>query len=61
MLLGADEVRVTWQLRRALASLDTQAALELVLGKLKETGSNVEFLVAVQKSLPQGGAAHTDI
>jgi transcription termination factor Rho len=60
MLLGADEVRVTWQLRRALASLDTQAALELVLGKLKETGSNVEFLVAVQKSLPQGGAAHTD-
>ncbi|MBX9471180.1 transcription termination factor Rho [Microcella sp.] len=60
MLLGADEVRVTWQLRRALASLDTQQALELVLGKLKETGSNVEFLVAVQKSLPQASAAHTD-
>ncbi len=60
MLLGADEVRVTWQLRRALASLDTQAALELVLGKLKETSSNVEFLVAVQKSLPQASAAHTD-
>ena len=60
MLLGADEVRVTWQLRRALASLDTQQALELVLGKLKETSSNVEFLVAVQKSLPQAGAAHTD-
>ncbi|UYN83942.1 MAG: transcription termination factor Rho [Microcella sp.] len=61
MLLGADEVRVTWQLRRALASLDTQQALELVLGKLKETASNVEFLVAVQKSLPQAGAAHSDI
>ena len=60
MLLGADEVRVTWQLRRALASLDTQQALELVLGKLKETASNVEFLVAVQKSLPQAGAAHTE-
>ncbi len=59
MLLGADEVRVTWQLRRALASLDTQAALELVLGKLKDTASNVEFLVAVQKSLPQA-AAHVD-
>ena len=59
MLLGADEVRVTWQLRRALASLDTQQALELVLGKLKETGSNVEFLVAVQKSLPQA-PAHVD-
>ncbi|MCA1943555.1 MAG: transcription termination factor Rho, partial [Yonghaparkia sp.] len=59
MLLGADEVRVTWQLRRALASLDTQQALELVLGKLKETGSNVEFLVAVQKSLPQA-SSHVD-
>jgi len=61
MLLGADEVRVTWQLRRALAGIDTQTALEMVLGKLKETSSNVEFLVAVQKSLPQGGAAaHAD-
>ncbi|WP_439563688.1 transcription termination factor Rho [Microcella sp.] len=59
MLLGADEVRVTWQLRRALASLDTQQALELVLGKLKETSSNVEFLVAVQKSLPQA-STHAD-
>jgi transcription termination factor Rho len=59
MLLGADEVRVTWQLRRALASLDTQQALELVIGKLKETGSNVEFLVAVQKSLPQA-STHVD-
>ncbi|MFN4002563.1 transcription termination factor Rho, partial [Microcella sp.] len=59
MLLGADEVRVTWQLRRALASLDTQAALELVLGKLKDTASNVEFLVAVQKSLPQA-STHAD-
>ena len=59
MLLGTDEVRVTWQLRRALASLDTQQALELVLGKLKETGSNVEFLVAVQKSLPQA-STHAD-
>jgi transcription termination factor Rho len=60
MLLGADEVRVTGQLRRALASLDTQQALELVLGTLKDTASNVEFLVAVQKSLPQVGTTHAD-
>ena len=26
-----------------------------MLGKLKETQSNVEFLVQIQKSLPQGG------
>ena len=60
MLLGADEVKVTWQLRRALASLDTQQSLDMVLGKLRETGSNVEFLVAVQKSLPAAGAHKVD-
>ncbi|RLP83289.1 transcription termination factor Rho [Mycetocola lacteus] len=52
MLLGSDEVKVTWKLRRALAGLDPQQALEVVLGKLKETSSNVEFLVQMQKSMP---------
>jgi topoisomerase-4 subunit A len=45
MLLGTDEVKVTWKLRRALAGLDQQAALEIVLGRLKETQTNVEFLM----------------
>ncbi|WP_423794694.1 transcription termination factor Rho [Microbacterium paraoxydans] len=52
MLLSADEVKITWKLRRALAGLDPQQALEVVLGKLKETHSNVEFLVQMQKSIP---------
>ena len=52
MLLSADEVKITWKLRRALAGLDQQQALEVVLGKLKETHSNVEFLVQMQKSIP---------
>ncbi|PKI91955.1 transcription termination factor Rho [Actinomycetales bacterium SN12] len=52
MLLSADEVKITWKLRRALAGLDPQQALEVVLGKLKETGSNVEFLFQMQKSVP---------
>lgn len=52
MLLSSDEVKITWKLRRALAGLDTQQALEVVLGKLKETQSNVEFLVQMQKSIP---------
>ena len=59
MLLGADEVRVTGQLRRAIASLDTQQALEMVLSTLHKTSSNVEFLVAVQKALPPVTALHT--
>ena len=50
MLMGADEVKVTWKLRRALAGLDQQQALESVVGKLKETATNVEFLMLMQKS-----------
>ena len=52
MLMSADEVKVTWKLRRALAGLEQQQALELILGRLKETASNVEFLMQVQKSMP---------
>ncbi|MDP3949892.1 transcription termination factor Rho [Microbacterium sp.] len=62
MLLSADEVKITWKLRRALAGLDQQQALEVVLGKLKETNSNVEFLVQMQKSMPAptaGGSSHS--
>ncbi|HOA86977.1 MAG TPA: transcription termination factor Rho [Microbacteriaceae bacterium] len=59
MLLSADEVKITWKLRRALAGLDPQQALEVVLGKLKETSSNVEFLVQMQKSIPTPGGGHS--
>ncbi|WP_314149903.1 transcription termination factor Rho, partial [uncultured Leifsonia sp.] len=58
MLMGQDEVKITWKLRRALAGLDQQQALEIVLGRLKETSSNVEFLMQVQKSMPQPGNGH---
>jgi transcription termination factor Rho len=54
-LLSADEVKITWRLRRALAGLELQQQLEVVLSKLKETGSNTEFLVQIQQSLPAGG------
>jgi transcription termination factor Rho len=62
MLLGDEEVKVTWKLRRALAGLEPQQALEIVLGKLKETSSNVEFLMQIQKSLPTAanGSAHKE-
>jgi transcription termination factor Rho len=60
MLLGTDEVKVTWKLRRALAGLDQQQALEIVLGRLKETQTNVEFLMQVQKSLPAPSGSKED-
>ncbi len=52
MLLSPDEVKITWKLRRALAGLSPEQAIEVILGKLKETSSNVEFLVQMQKSMP---------
>jgi transcription termination factor Rho len=58
-LLTADEVQITSRLRRMLAGLDPQQQLEVVLSKLKDTQSNVEFLVQIQKSLPNGNG-HKD-
>ena len=52
MLLGTEETKVMWKLRRALAGLDPQQATELVLKNLKDTQSNVEFLMKVSKSVP---------
>jgi transcription termination factor Rho len=52
MLMSPDETKIVWKLRRALAGLEQQQALELVLNRLKETSSNVEFLMQVQKSMP---------
>jgi len=52
MLMSPDETKIVWKLRRALAGLEQQQALELVLSRLKETSSNVEFLMQVQKSMP---------
>ncbi|MBM7504278.1 transcription termination factor Rho [Agromyces aurantiacus] len=55
MLLSPDEVKITWKLRRALAGLEPQQALEAVLGRLRETQSNTEFLLLMQKASPVGG------
>jgi transcription termination factor Rho len=52
LLMSPDETKIVWKLRRALAGLEQQQALELVLSRLKETSSNVEFLMQVQKSMP---------
>jgi transcription termination factor Rho len=61
-LLSPEEVKITWRLRRALAGLELQQQLEVVLSKLKETQSNTEFLVQIQNSLPAAnGNGHTAI
>jgi transcription termination factor Rho len=58
-LLTPEEVQITSRLRRSLAGLDPQQQLEVVLSKLKDTASNVEFLVQIQKVIPNGNG-HKD-
>ncbi len=52
MLMSPQETKIIWKLRRALAGLEQQQALELVLSRLKDTQSNVEFLLKLEKSMP---------
>ncbi|MBX9246691.1 transcription termination factor Rho, partial [Actinotalea ferrariae] len=52
ILIPADELKISWKLRRVMSALDQQQAIELLLGKLRETHSNVEFLLQVQKTTP---------
>ncbi|HQY34644.1 MAG TPA: transcription termination factor Rho [Actinotalea sp.] len=52
ILIPADELKINWKLRRVMSALDQQQAIELLLGKLRETQSNVEFLLQVQKTTP---------
>ncbi|EMQ99739.1 hypothetical protein ADIAG_00842 [Paeniglutamicibacter gangotriensis Lz1y] len=49
-LLSPDEVRIMWRLRRVLSGLDTQQALETLTGKIRETASNAEFLMLINKT-----------
>jgi transcription termination factor Rho len=52
LLLGAEELKIVWKLRRVLHALDQQQSIELLLNKLRETKSNYEFLLQVQKTTP---------
>lgn len=52
MLMSQQETKIIWKLRRALAGLEQQQSLELVLSRLKDTSSNVEFLLKLEKSMP---------
>jgi transcription termination factor Rho len=52
ILLGGDELNIVWKLRRVLHALDQQQAIELLLDKMKQTKSNAEFLLQIQKTTP---------
>jgi transcription termination factor Rho len=50
ILMTPEELRIVWQLRRVLHALEPQQALEVLMERMKETKSNAEFLLHVQKT-----------
>ncbi|MEV4343448.1 transcription termination factor Rho [Actinoplanes sp. NPDC049596] len=52
ILLGKEELAIIHKLRKVLHSLDSSAALDLLLDRLKQTRTNVEFLMQIAKSTP---------
>lgn len=61
ILMSQDELKIIYKLRRVMGALDQQQAIELLLGKLKDTRSNVEFLLQVQKTTPQSFADEENV
>jgi len=52
LLMTPEELKIVWQLRRVLHSLEPQQALEVLMDRMKGTKSNAEFLLLVQKTSP---------
>ena len=50
LLFDRDELQQVWKLRRVLLALESGAALELLINKLKTSKSNAEFLAEVARS-----------
>ncbi len=50
LLFERAELQEVWKLRRVLLALESGAALELLIDRLKSTKSNAEFLISVAKS-----------
>jgi len=53
LLIDKDELAVVWKLRRLLSGLEGSQGLELVLDKLKKSATNAEFLLQINKTMPE--------
>ena len=58
--MAPEELKIVWKLRRVMGALEPQQAIELLLDRLKQTRSNVEFLMQVQKTTPVPGRGSDD-
>ncbi len=50
LLLPKDELETIWKLRRLLASMDSEAALQQLIERLRATRSNEQFIQMIAKS-----------
>ncbi|MFT3877919.1 MAG: transcription termination factor Rho [Propioniciclava sp.] len=51
-LMTREELAIIWKLRRVLSGLDDQAALEMLINRLKKTQTNLEFLHVISRTTP---------
>ena len=59
MLMGTEELEIVWKLRRVLSGLEPEKALELLLGRLRKSQTNIEFLRQVQQTTPTADSTST--
>jgi transcription termination factor Rho len=52
ILLSPEELVIVHKLRRVLGALDPQQALDLLLDRLKQNKTNIEFLMQIAKTTP---------
>jgi transcription termination factor Rho len=50
MLMDPDELQRVWTLRRRITNVDEAEVLNLILGKLRSTATNSEFLATIKLS-----------
>jgi transcription termination factor Rho len=53
LLIDKDELAIVWKLRRLLSGLEGSQGLELVVDKLKKSSTNAEFLLQINKTMPE--------
>jgi transcription termination factor Rho len=49
-LMPSEELALTWRLRRVLHALDSNAAMEMLIDKIRSTKSNEQFLKEIAKA-----------
>ncbi len=52
LLMGRTELDIIWKLRRVLSGLEDQAAVEMLLSRMRKTTNNSEFLVLISRTTP---------